>query len=112
MNSFPLDPAGLLDPAVAALLAGLLAQWLKGYLPNWRYTNLLVLALAVAAELAAAALAGHNWWGAAWSGFLGASIATFGYETIENLGGAAGLGARAEGRLNHKAHQDRLGTNR
>jgi len=111
MNSFPLDPIGLLDPAVAALLAGLLAQWLKSYLPDWRYTNLLVLALAVAAELGAAALGSHDWWGAAWAGFLGASIATFGYETVKNLGGAAGLGARAEGRLNPGA-QERLGTNR
>lgn len=97
MNTLPLDPAGLLNPAVAALLAGLLAQWLKAYLPEWRYTNLLVLALAVAAELAATALAGTcDWWGAAWAGFLGASAATFGYETVQNLSGAAGLGARAK----------------
>ncbi len=103
MNSFPLDPAGLLDPMVAALLAGLVAQWLKAYLAEWRYTNLLVLAVAVAAELAATALSGAcDWWGAAWAGFLGASIATFGYETIQNLRGAAGIGARAEERLNRE----------
>jgi hypothetical protein len=112
MNSFPLDPSGLLDPTAAALLAGLLAQWLKAYLPNWRYTNLLVLALAVAAELAAAALTGQNWWSAGWAGFLGASVATFGYEAIQNLSGAAGLGARALDRRDPKAHQGRLGTDR
>ncbi|HOG47375.1 MAG TPA: hypothetical protein PLJ35_15220 [Anaerolineae bacterium] len=97
MTTFPLDPAGLLNPGVAAALAGLLAQWLKGYLPEWRYTNLLVLTLAVAIELAAVAVAGtNNWWGAACAGFLGASIATFGYETLQNLSGAAGLGTRAQ----------------
>jgi hypothetical protein len=96
MDTFPLDPAGLLNPAAAALLAGLLAQWLKSYLADWRYTNLLVLVLAVATQLAATAVSGsHNWWGAAWAGLLGASIATFGYEAIQNLTGSAGFGARA-----------------
>ena len=86
MDTFPLDPGGLLDPVAAAALAGLLAQWLKAYLPDWRYTNLLVLGLAVAVELAAAAVSGTgNWWSALWAGFLGASIATFGYETVRNL---------------------------
>ncbi len=95
MTTFPLDPGGLLNPAAAAALAGLLAQWLKSYLPEWRYTNLLVLALAVACELAAAALTGGgDWWGAAWAGFLGASIATWGYETVQNLCGLGGLGTR------------------
>ncbi len=99
METFPLDPGGFLSPAVAAAMAGLLALWLKSYLPEWRYTNLLVLALAIAAELAATALAGTcNWWGAAWAGFLGASLATFGYETLQNLRGAAGYGARARER--------------
>jgi len=96
MDAFPLDPGGLLNPVVAAALAGLLAQWLKAYLPQWRYTNLLVLALAIAGEVAATWLAGsRNWWGAVWVGFIGASVATFGYETVMNLFGAAGLGARA-----------------
>ncbi len=94
MDPFPLDPGGLLNPAVA--LAGLVAQWLKAYLPEWRYTNLLVLGLAIAAELVATWLSGaHNWWGALWVGFLGASVATFGYETIRNLAGLAGAGPRA-----------------
>lgn len=96
MDTFPLDPAGFLSPVAAAALAGLLAQWLKVYLPEWRYTNLLVLALAVGAELVATWVAGtHNWWGAVWVGFLGASLATFGYETVRNLAGAAGFGPRA-----------------
>ena len=86
MDTFPLDPGGLLDPVAAAALAGLLAQWLKAYLPSWRYTNLLVLGLAVTIELAATIVSGAgNWWGALWVGFLGASIATLGYETVKNL---------------------------
>jgi hypothetical protein len=96
MNTFPLDPEGMLNPAVAAALAALLAQWLKAYLPEWRFTNLLVLGLAIAVELAAAWLSGaHNWWTAAWAGFIGASVATFGYETVMNLLGIAGAGTRA-----------------
>lgn len=95
MNSFPLDPSGMLNPLAAAAVAALLAQWLKGYLPEWRYTNVLVLLLAIGIEVAAAALAGsRNWWLACWSGFLGASIATFGYETVLNLLGVAGGGPR------------------
>ncbi len=97
MERFPLDPGGLLNPVAAAALAGLLAQWLKLYLPDWRYTNLLVLTLAVAAEVVATWLSGaHDWWGAAWVGFLGASLATFGYEAVNNLLGLAGVGVRSE----------------
>ena len=95
MEGFPLDPAGFLNVAVAAAVAGLLAQWLKQYLTNWRFTNLLVLGLGVAIQLGATWASGaHNWWGAAWAGFLGASIATYGYETIVNLVGVAGFGTR------------------
>jgi len=98
MDTFPLDPGGLLNPLAAAALAALLAQWLKIYLPEWRFTNLLVLALAIAGELVATWMAGtHNWWSAVWVGFLGASMATFGYETVMNLFGVAGAGARAPG---------------
>jgi hypothetical protein len=96
MDTFPLDPGGLLNPVAAAALAALLAQWLKMYLPEWRLTNLLVLALAIACQLAATWVAGsHDWWGAVWAGFLGASIATFGYEAVMNLLGLARAGTRA-----------------
>jgi len=96
MDTFPLEPSGLLNPVVAAALAGLLAQWLKAYLPEWRYTNLLVLALAIGSELVACWLSGsQNWWGALWAGFLGASVATFGYETVQNLSSLTGTGTRA-----------------
>jgi hypothetical protein len=97
MDTFPLDPGGMLNAAVAAAIAGLLAQWLKAYLPEWRYTNLLVLGLAVGVQLAATAVSGaHNWWGAIWAGFLGASVATWGYEAVQNLLGVAGLGGRKD----------------
>jgi hypothetical protein len=97
MDGIPLDPGGLLNPLAAAAMAGLLAQWLKAYLPDWRYTNVLVLVLAVAVELCAAWLAGtHAWWSAVWIGFVGASIATFGYEAVMNLFGLAGAGPRTK----------------
>ncbi len=97
MDGIPLDPGGLLNPLAAAAMAGLLAQWFKAYLPDWRYTNVLVLVLAVAIELCAAWLAGTRaWWSAVWIGFIGASIATFGYEAVMNLFGLAGAGPRAK----------------
>lgn len=95
MAAFPLEPESMLNVAAAAALAALLTQWLKVYLPEWRYTNLLVLGLAVGIELSAAWLSGaHTWWGAVWAGFIGASVATFSYETVMNLLGVAGAGAR------------------
>jgi len=94
----PLMAEGFLDVRVAAAVCVLATQWLKRYLPDWRYTNLLALGVTVAVELLAAGLGGSGeWFAAAWAGVLGASLATFGYEALANLAGRAGIGPRGEG---------------
>lgn len=92
----PLLAEGFLDVRVAAIVCVLATQWLKGYLGDWRYTNLLALGITVGVELLAAGLAGEGaWFAAAWAGVVGASLATFGYEALTNMAGRAGVGPRA-----------------
>ena len=99
---FPLDPNALLTVLGMALLSGLVSQWLKAYLPDWRWTNVMVLVvaevLAVITQLVytnfhptAVAI-----WSACLVAFFGASVATFGYETIINLLGTMGVGRRSD----------------
>ncbi len=82
------------------MFAALVGQWLKSYLAEWRYTTLLVLGLALLAAVIAQCIA-TGWrpdseaiFVAVLIGFFGASLATFGYETILNLLGKAGVGPR------------------
>jgi hypothetical protein len=92
----PLTADGFLDVRVAGVICLLATQWLKRYLPDWRPTNLLALVITVAVELAATAWSGQGrWFEAVWAGLVGASLATFGYETLSNLAGWAGIGPRA-----------------
>lgn len=97
---FPVEAAQLLTVAGVAVFSGLLGEWLKRYLPDWRWTNLLVLAIALA--LSAGALAVQLYapvlepfLNVLLVAFAGASLATFGYETIMNLLGVLGVGKRA-----------------
>ena len=93
-----LTPEGFLDIKVAAFFCILLTQWLKRYVPDWRFYNLVALGLTVAAQLGAVALVGSGkWFDGAWAALLGASLATFGYELLSNLAGLAGVGPRSEG---------------
>ena len=99
---FPITVAAFLTIAGSALFASLVAQWLKQYLSEWRYTNLIVLLLAVlAAEIAqwlasGPGLTGRAAFEAGLLGFFGASLATFGFETIANLLGKMGYGKRSD----------------
>jgi hypothetical protein len=98
---FPIDVGALLTIAGAAVFASVVGQWLKSYLSEWRYTNLLVLALAeiaaVTAQFIAAAWhpSAQAVYAAVLIGLFGATLATFGYETVANLLGKAGIGKRA-----------------
>jgi hypothetical protein len=90
-----LAPDGFLDIKVAGLFCILATQWLKRYVPDWRFYNLVALALTLLAQVGAVALVGSGkWFDAAWAGLLGASLATFGYEVLTNLAGWAGVGPR------------------
>lgn len=98
MDIFAFSGDMLLTVAGAALACVVLTQWAKHYLPDWRYTNLLALALTVALCETAVALytsraVSDFFDGLLWA-LLGASLATFGYEAITNLLGIAGIGPR------------------
>lgn len=98
---FPIDIGALLTVVGSAAFASVVGQWLKSYLSEWRYTNLLVLALAEIAAVTAQFIAA-DWhpsaaaiYAAVLIGLFGATLATFGYETVVNLLGKAGIGQRA-----------------
>jgi hypothetical protein len=104
MEQFPITAEMLYTLAGAILFAGLMTQWLKAYLGDWRFTGLVCLALAVAVEFAAAWVSqgGMNAqiaFAACLLGLVGASVATFGYETIVNMLGLVGKGPRSDERL-------------
>lgn len=97
---YPITLEALLSIAGVAAVSGVLAQWLKQYLMDWRYTNLLVLVVALALSvLARSVLAGwapsaREVYEAVLVGFFGASVATLGYETLANVAGTLGRGDR------------------
>jgi len=98
---YPTTATALMTVAGVALFGSAAAQWLKVYLPDWKWTQLLVLGLCVVI----AGLAGFI--EAAWHpsadaifnaffvGFWGATLATFGYEAVQNWRGLIGDGPRA-----------------
>jgi hypothetical protein len=98
--SFPIDVASFLTLGGVTAFTALAMQWLKKYLPDWRFTNLVALVLAlITAEgaqwvIKGAGITGGDVFVAALIGFGGASIATFGYETVSNVTGILGKGKR------------------
>lgn len=86
-----LTPEGFLDPRAAGLAAIFLTQWLKMYLPDKHWSQLLVLGITAALEVVAATLTGANYWGALAAAFWGATLATFGYEAVKNAAELLGL---------------------
>lgn len=99
---FPITAAAMLTIAGVAIFASLVGTWLKGYLGDWRWTNLLVLAVAIIAAICAQCVVGACWppgealFTAILIGFFGASLATYGHETIQNLLGMIGVGRRSD----------------
>jgi multisubunit Na+/H+ antiporter MnhB subunit len=99
---FPINAAAVLTIAGAAILTALLGLWLKHYLPDWRFTNLLVLALAIVLVMLAQCVvtqwrpSGEALYAAFLVALAAASLATFGYETIVNALGLAGIGKRSD----------------
>ena len=98
---YPITVAAFLTVAGVALFGSALAQYVKQYLPDWKWTSLLVLVLCIVA----AGLAGFieaAWrpgadaiFNAVFVGFWGAVLATYGYEVVQNLRGLIGGGPRA-----------------
>ena len=91
MIEWPITPQVLLTVAGIALFGSLATQWLKQYIREALLVNLICLMLCLAASVAAYfALAQGRWdwvgiYTALLTGFVGASLATFGYEVIKNL---------------------------
>ena len=99
---YPTTTEAFLSVAGVAIFGALVTQWLKLYLPDWRFTQLLTLAIcevfAVLATLVQSAWnpMPDNIWQAVMLGFFGACLATFGYEGVENIRGKLGAGPRAD----------------
>jgi len=102
---FPILPAALLTVPGAAVFAALVGQWVKEWIEDTRVMNLVVLGLAILFDEVAAGLyawqtqtqgadLGILFFGALMAAFFGACLATFGYETVMNLLGKAGIGSR------------------
>ena len=99
---YPIDVSAFLTVAGVALFASAVTQWLKSYLADWKWTQLLVLIL----SMVGAGLAGFidaSWhptanavFSAVVVGFWGATVATFGYEAVQNWRGLIGAGPRSE----------------
>jgi len=91
------SPNGHMTVQMAAVVTIIATQWLKHYLPDWRFTQLLALLIAVGSQMAAVALAATGFWFEAfWTGVMGATVASFGYELLANLASFAGIGPRKE----------------
>ena len=98
---FPITVSAFLTIAGTAIFAGLTLEWLKRYNGEWRFNQLIALALAIGAALTAQCIAaqwrpgGAALFEAVLMGFFGASLACWGYESIANLLGLMGFGKRA-----------------
>lgn len=104
LEQYPRNAAMLFTSAGVIVFAVLVTQWLKAYLKDWRFTGLLCLGIAVVAEFVAGYIVNKRMSleiaaVAILLGFLGASVATFGYETVVNLLGKAGVGPRSDNAL-------------
>ena len=98
---FPITGEALLTVLGSAAFAVVVSMWLKHYLADWRFTNLLVLGIselfAVAARLIVGGpVDGPGILGAVLVGLAGATLATYGYATVTNLLGLAGIGRRSD----------------
>ena len=100
MIDLPITAEMLLTVLGSAAFSVLISMWLKHYLADWRYTNLLVLGIAelfaIAARLVLGAVSGGSVLGALLVGLAGATLATYGYEVVNNLLGLAGIGRRSD----------------
>lgn len=97
---YPVTVEALLTVGGVALFGSAVTQWLKHYLKEWRYIQLLVLVICIIASIVAGFIdaAWHPtdsaFLNALMTGFWGATLATFGYEAVQNWRGLIGAGPR------------------
>jgi len=102
MIEFPVTSEALLTLFGAVIVAIIAGLWLKRYLPDWRYTPLVVLAC-TELVLLLVLFATTGWRpgseqlvSVALMALFGASLETFGYEAVVNALGLAGFGHRSD----------------
>lgn len=102
MIEFPITSEALLTLFGAVIVAIIAGLWLKRYLPDWRYTPLVVLAC-TELVLLLVLFATTGWRpgseqlvSVALMALFGASLETFGYEAVVNALGLAGFGHRSD----------------
>lgn len=109
MNLGDISAGTLLTLAGAILIAGIAGLWLKRYLNDWRFTPLVVLAATIGAmTVLTLAIRGlspppEEWATMAVLAVVGATIETFGYETVTNILGRYGVGNRSDAALQRQA---------
>jgi hypothetical protein len=108
--AFPVSPEAVLTVVGAAIVAALIAQWVKQYMGDTYWVPLIVLGLTEAICIAAVwtstgAFDRKALFEASMLGFSAASLAVFGYELIFNLLGKAGIGPRSEEAREAKARE-------
>lgn len=104
LGDFPITAGALYSFLGAILFTGLVTEWLKKYLAEWRFINLVALAIAFVFEFFAGwimtkAITAELTLTAFLLAFGAASVATFGYEMLFNLLGKLGVGRRSEGAI-------------
>lgn len=106
---FPVDVYAFAAPFGVAVFVAIVLQWLKHYLPDWRWTNLVGLGLGeIAAVVASTIIFGGKpgpdvIFAAIMIGLFGSSLATFGYEGITNILGMLNVGGRSDRALKKRA---------
>ncbi len=109
LSMFPVTAQTLWTLAGTAVWSALMTQWIKHYLPDWRWTNLLALGLTLLIVLPVGILIiaegtlGERIVQSILMSVAGTGLATWGYEGIVNLLGKAGIGPRSPAALMQKA---------
>lgn len=100
LSMFPVTAQTLWTLLGATVWSVLMTQWIKHYLPDWRWTNLLALGLTLLLVLPVGILIiaegtlGERIVQSILMSVAGTGLATWGYEALLNLLGLAGVGAR------------------
>ena len=109
MTIFPITFETVLTLAGGCVIAAIAGLWLKRYLPDWRFTPLMVMVVVevvlVLIQTVASALqpTGEEIVRVLLIGLQSSTLETFGYEVIVNALGLMGVGTRSEAEQLEKA---------
>lgn len=109
MQEIPIDVYAFAQVAGVAVFVGVVLQWAKKLLGDWRWTNLLGLVLGEVASVVAGIIifggkpSADVIFSSLMIGFFGASVACFGYEGLLNIIGMLQFGPRSNAALLERA---------